>query len=494
MTEAGDNSVGVLKKLDGQVPTRFYWQLTLLATLGGFLFGYDTANIGSALPVLPYKLGDFASGYLVAGASLGAAAGALSAGRLTDRFGRKSLLIADALLYAVGSLLSAFTPNVAVLMIARTLIGLAIGADSAIATAYIAEYAPRNRRGSLGMLQQWMITVGILVAYLVALAILKIWPGSASSVDWRLIFGLGAVPALIGLVLRFEMPESPRWLLRQERWEDAQKAFAKLGTDVSVDDIEQTGRKLAEADRQAEQRGARTWTPGVKRALGIVCGFFVFQQITGINVPLYYGPKLLGSYFQSGQSKVDSTVAGVEVTTIMTIVNVAATYLAFRYIDRIGRRKLAIGGFGGMAVSAIVAAIGIGLMDGTPRIIVAMIGLDLFIASFAVGVGGTGWLIQGEYFPTAIRGQAAAYGATVDWLANYALIEAFPASQRAIGLGWVLVCFAALCVVAILFVARWMPETKGMSVEDITDMFEQQAADRGSAGPSPRQTMARPAT
>src|SRR3954453_16522247 len=130
-------SVGVLQKLDGQVPTRFYWQLTLLATLGGFLFGYDTANIGSALPVLPYKLGDFAAGYLVAGASLGAAAGALGAGPLNDRFGPKALLIIAAMLYAVGSLVAAFTPNVAVLMIARTFIGRAIGADSAISTAYI---------------------------------------------------------------------------------------------------------------------------------------------------------------------------------------------------------------------------------------------------------------------------------------------------------------------------------------------------------------------
>jgi sugar porter (SP) family MFS transporter len=484
MTAADDDkSVGVLKELDGQVPTRFYWQLTLLATLGGFLFGYDTANIGSALPVLPYKVGDFASGYLVAGASLGAAAGALAAGPLTDRFGRKSLLIVDAALYAVGSLLSAFTPNVAVLMFARTLIGLAIGADSAIATAYIAEYAPRNRRGALGMLQQWMITVGILIAYLVALLIFKLSPGSATDVGWRLIFGLGAVPAILGLILRFEMPESPRWLLRKERWEDAQKAFAKLGTEVSVESIERTGRKLAEVDRKGETKGFRGWSPGVKRALGVVCGFFVFQQITGINVPLYYGPKLLGSYFQDGNDVVAKTVAGVEVTTIMTVVNVAATYFAFRYIDKIGRKKLAIGGYGGMAISAVIAAVGIGLMDGTPRIVVAMIGLDLFIAAFAIGVGGTGWLIQGEYFPTAVRGQAAAIGATVDWLANFALIEVFPASQRAIGLGWVLICFAALCVMAIVFVVRFVPETKGMSVEDITEMFEEQAA---SSGGSPR--------
>src|SRR3954453_9994236 len=491
MADSGDpTSVGALERLDGNVPTRFYWQLTLLATIGGFLFGYDTANIGSALTVLPYSLGDFASGYLVAGASLGAPAGALAAGPLTDMLGRRSLLIVDAGIYATGALLSAFTPNVGILLFARTLIGLAIGADSAIATAYISEYAPRNRRGALSMLQQWMITVGILFAYLVALGIFEFWPGSAASVDWRLIFGLGAVPAIIGLILRFEMPESPRWLLRKERWEDAQKAFAKLGTNVSVEQIERTGRQLAELDEKAERTRSRHWTPGVKRALGGVCGFFVFQQITGINVPLYYGPKLMGSYFQNGNSTVDKTIAGVEVTTIMTIVNVAATYLAFRYIDKLGRRKLAIGGFGGMAISAVISAIGIGLMSGVPRIVVAMVGLDLFIAAFAVGVGGTGWLIQGEYFPTAVRGQAAAIGASVDWVANYALIEAFPATQRAIGLGWVMICFSGLCVLAILFVMRFVPETKGMSVEDISALFEEQARGTDAAPPSPRRSVA----
>jgi hypothetical protein len=134
-----------------------------------------------------------------------------------------------------------------------------------------------------------------------------------------------------------------------------------------------------------------------------------------------------------------------------------------------------MGGFAGMAVMAVVAAFGLGVLTGTPRIIVGMTGLSLFIASFAVGVGGTGWLIQGEMFPTAVRGQAASIAATVDWLANYALIEAFPASQRAIGLGWVLVCFAVLCVIAIAFVGKFLPETKELSVEQITEIFEKQA-------------------
>ncbi len=466
----------LLEELDLQAPTSFYWSLALLATIGGFLFGYDTSNIGSALNFVPYHLAGLSLGYLVSGASLGAAAGAISAGPLTDHFGRKSLLVVDAFIYATGAVLSAVTPDAAVLLAARTLIGLAIGADSAIATAYIAEYAPRSRRGSLGMLQQWMITVGILVAYVVALVIFSVAPHSAGTVDWRLVLGLGAVPALVGVVLRSRMPESPRWLLRKGRFEDAQKTFAHLGVHVDMAAVRRSAQQLYASDRGANSKPSR-WSPGVKRALVIVCTFFVFQQVTGINVPLYYGPHLLGSLFSGhGATKVAKTVAGVEVTAIMTAVNVTATYFAFRLIDRIGRRKLAIGGYLGMAVFGVVSAVGLGLLGGMARVVVSMIGLDFFVASFALGVGGTGWLIQAESFPTAVRGQAAAVGATVDWLANFALIEVFPIWQAGIGLPWVMVCFAGLCLAALVFVGRFLPETKGRSLEEITELYEGHAS------------------
>lgn len=469
--------------MDGRAPTSFYWKLTLLATLGGFLFGYDTSNIGSALNFVPYHLSGFWSGYLVAGASLGAGVGALIAGTLTDRFGRKALLITDAAVYALGALLSAVTPDAAILLTARTFIGLAIGADTAIATAYIAEYAPKERRGSLAMLQQWMITVGILGAYIIALVVLRTAPGSAATVGWRLILGLGAVPALIGLVLRTTMPESPRWLMRQGRFDQAREALATFGVKASVQAIESSARELRREEDRKQRRRRLAWTPGVRRALFVVCVFFFFQQITGINVPLYYGPHLLGPIFEgSNSSKVSTTIAGVEVTAIMTAVNVTATFFAFRYIDRIGRRKLAMGGYLGMMVFALVAAAGLGFLSGTARLALVMVGLDFFIASFAVGVGGTGWLLQGEVFPTAVRGQGASYAATVDWVANFALIEVFPVWNSSIGLAWVLVCFAALCVMGIAFVYRFLPETKGLSVEQVVREFEREA--KGSSTPT----------
>jgi len=463
----------VLDDLDSRIPTNFYWYLAVLACIGGFLFGYDTSNIGSALGFLPYHLGSFETGYLVAGASLGAAAGALIAGPLTDHFGRKILLIADASIYAVGAILSAITPDAGLLLFARTLIGLAIGADSAIATAYIAEFAPRSRRGQLSIIQQWMITVGILVAYLVAVIILKADPGGAGSEDWRLILGLGGIPALIAVALRSHMPESPRWLMLHGRYEDTRKAFGRLGMDVTTDEVKSAADQLYRQQRQ--QKGRVNWTRGVRRALIIVCLFFVFQQITGINVPFYYGPTILSGYFLSGHNAVNAAVAGVEVTAILGAVNVIATYFAFRWIDKLGRRPLAIWGYVGMTVFILIGAIGVAFLTGIPRVVIVMVGFSFFISSFAIGVGGTGWLIQGEVFPTAVRGQAAAIGACVDWLANYALIEAFPVWHTSIGLGWVMVCFAVLCVVAIGFVYKFLPETKGLSVEDAVKVYEREA-------------------
>jgi MFS transporter, SP family, arabinose:H+ symporter len=205
-------------------------------------------------------------------------------------------------------------------------------------------------------------------------------------------------------------------------------------------------------------------------------------------VPLYYGPHLLGPIFAGAHaSLVKTTVAGVQVTAIMTAVNVASTYLGFRWIDKFGRRKLSMGGYTGMIVFALIAAAGLAFTSGTFRLVVIMVGLDGFIASFAVGVGGTGWTLQGEVFPTAVRGQAAAFAAMIDWLANFLVIELFPVSQNAISLGGVLVVFAGLCALAIVFIWKFLPETKGLPVEDIIQLFDEQAKQGplGGAGPAP---------
>jgi SP family arabinose:H+ symporter-like MFS transporter len=207
----------------------------------------------------------------------------------------------------------------------------------------------------------------------------------------------------------------------------------------------------------------------------VVVVFFVFQQITGINVPFYYGPTILSPVFGHSGGVLGRTISGIEVTIMLAALNVVATYFGFRWIDRHGRRKLSIGGYVGMALFAVVAAVGIGYLTGIPRLVLIMVGLGFFIASFAIGVGGTGWLIQGEVFPTAVRGRAASIAAAVDWVANFALVEVFPTWQARIGLGWVLICFAGLSMLAVVFVFKFLPETKQLSVDEIIPLFERSA-------------------
>ncbi|MUN28247.1 sugar porter family MFS transporter [Sulfolobus metallicus DSM 6482 = JCM 9184] len=460
----------IIEKLDSQSTSSLYWSLTILATIGGFLFGYDTANIGSALDlmgsVFPGLSSPLVEGYLVAGASLGAAVGAIIAGPITDRFGRKSMLIIDAAIYAIGAIISALTINVPMILIARTFIGLAIGADSGIATAYIAEYAPKSKRGSLSILQQWMITIGILAAYLVGLATLYLLPSFAYSIDWRIMLGVAAIPAFIGLAFRFRMPESPRWLIQNGKFSKLKKDLAKLGINVSEDDLKSI--------KLPKEKVKSKVTPGIKRALLIAGLFMVFQQITGINIPFYYGPTILSKFF-SGSGALSSIEAGIMATTVLAIINVASTYIGFKYIDSYGRKAIARLGYAGMAVFMALGIATFFTTTGIVKTIGLMVAFSGFIVFFAFGVGGTGWLIQVEYFPTEFRGRMAATVAFIDWMANFAITEIFPVMDSSVGLGVSMGVFAVLSIMAVAFVMTSMPETKGLSVEEIAEMFDKKA-------------------
>jgi MFS transporter, SP family, arabinose:H+ symporter len=466
----------VLADLDSRIPTNFYWYLAVLACIGGFLFGYDTSNIGSALGFIPYHLSSFWTGYLVAGASLGAAAGALIAGPLTDHFGRKILLITDAAIYAAGALLSAFTVNWFMLVSSRTLIGLAIGADSAIATAYIAEFAPRSRRGQLSIIQQWMITVGILVSYIVAVIVLKAAPGSAGGADWRLILGLGAIPALVAVALPSHMPESPRWLMLHGRYDDTRKAFGRLGMDVTSEEVRRRGPAGRAGKRAPPQdRVDRGGAPGADRGVPVLHLPADHRDQRAVLLRPDDPAGVLPVRAQRGRRRGRrggghrDPGRGQRGRDLLRVP-----------LDRqAGPAPAGHRGYAGMTVFILVAAIGVAYLTGVPQVVLVMVGFSFFITSFAIGVGGTGWLIQGEVFPTAVRGRAAAIGAAVDWLANYALIEAFPAWRTSIGLGWVMVCFAVLCVVAIGFVYKFLPATKALSVEQAVRVYEREAEGSG---------------
>jgi MFS family permease len=303
----------------------------------------------------------------------------------------------------------------------------------------------------------------------IAVIILKIAPDAAKTVDWRVLLGIGFVPAIISLLLRARMPESPRWLLERGREADVVTAMKKLDITVTAEDVHAEARAVQQT--KAQVKSVSNWTPAVRRALLVVCVFFVFQQITGINVPFYYGPKVLTPYIGSGGA-VQTTISGVIAASILAVVNVIATYFAFRFIDKVGRRKLAIRAYTAMIVALLIGAGGLAFTTGTTRLIILMVAFAGFISAFAIGIGGTGWLIQGEVFPTAVRGRAAAIGAAVDWLANWVLVLAFPILQAGIGLAWVMVLFAVLCALGAGFVYRFLPETKGHGADEVINLFD----------------------
>ncbi|BCU69142.1 sugar porter family MFS transporter [Stygiolobus caldivivus] len=455
----------VLRVLDSKKVNRFYWIITILAAIGGFLFGYDTAVIGTVAPLTPYHYSGLLYGYEVASASLGAAIGALIAYFYTDRYGRKSLLIIDAGIYTGAAILSALTINGLMLLIMRTIIGIAIGADSAVATAYITEYAPKDKRGTLAIMQQWMITIGILGSYLIGSFVLFISPSLAYTIDWRLLLGLAAIPAVVGLLFRFLMPESPRWMIYNGKFERLKKDLMKFGMEISDSDLKNIRNELINEKKETYRLSKAT-----KKALLIVGLWLVFQQITGINVPFYYGPTVLSKLhiFGTTSNPVYSIIESVLESTVLAAINVAATYIAFRYIDRIGRRTLGISAYIGMLISDLIGGISV-LTNFLFGVLIAFAG---FIIFFAYGVGGTGWLIQAEYFDTRVRGRMAAIGAIIDWLANFALIEVFPVMLSTIGLSGSMFVFSALDVIALAFVILFLPETKGMSLEEVVRMFE----------------------
>ncbi len=456
-------------EMDEKQVNKFYWMLATIATTGGFLFGLDTSNIGSALLFIPYHFTTFELGYLVAGASLGAAIGALIAGPITDRSGRKYMLIADAIIYAAGALLSAIAFDIPFLLIARTIIGIGVGADSAIATAYLVEVAPKNKRGKIAVMQQMMIVIGILAAYLVAVGIFYIRPVASfeAAYGWRLLLGVAVIPAIIAAAFRTKIPESPRWLMLKGKYEKAQKSLRMMGINAPLDKIR--GSTKAQIGKKSETK-KKFWTPGVKYGFTLMALWMIFQQITGINIPLYYGPDIISKLhiFPTVVNPVTIGIYSILSTFAMAWVFIPSTYLMMVREDKSGRRKLGLIGYIGMAIGMFVTYIFL-IKNFNVGIIFS---LAFYLIMFSVGVGGAGWLMQGEMFPTENRGKLASWMAAIDWIANFALIEIFPYMELTIKLSGSMFIFGVLSIVALIIFYFMLPETKQKSVEEVNIMLD----------------------
>ena len=435
----------------------YFYLIAAVAALGGLLFGYDTGVISGALLFIRQvmSLSPTMQGVVVAIALAGAAIGAATAGYLSDRNGRRLVILGAGLLFIAGALISAVAQGVIVLVIGRFLVGLAIGVASMLTPLYLAEISPARVRGAIVSLNQLCITGGILVSYLVGFAL------ASSSDGWRWMLALGAVPGVILAAGMLVLPESPRWLAGRGRIPDANAVLQHLrGTaDVSDElnalrtDLAHEGRRLAGA--------SELLSPRLRRPLIIGIGLAMFQQITGINTVIYFAPTI----FQS--AGLSSAATSILATAGVGAVNVIMTIVSIRLIDRLGRRQLLFWSLGGMAVTLFVLA-GAFFSGASGQLAwVAVASVAAFVGFFAIGLGPVFWLLIAEIFPLAVRGRAMSLATVANWSFNLIVSATFLNLVGAVGSAGAFLVYGVLSLVALAFIALMVPETKGRSLEQI---------------------------
>jgi SP family galactose:H+ symporter-like MFS transporter len=433
--------------------------LALVAAIAGFLFGYDEGVIAVARASLEKDLpmSPLVGGFMTAAVPLGALVAAAVAGPITDRFGRRSVLMAAALLFTLGAVAAASINTVPMLIAARFVLGIAIGLAAVAAPLYIAECAPLESRGAMVSTYQLAITIGILMSYLTGVII----DDETASGMWRIMFGLGIVPGVLFLAGMAMLPESPRWLVGKERSADAKVSLARLRGPAGDVDGEVAEMVRAVKDELNQPVGySALLEPAVRPALIVGVGLYFLQQLSGINAVIYYAPQIFShAGFDSGKIQIFATIG-------VGVVNVAATVLAMFLIDRLGRRPLLIIGFLGAAVTMLVIALGVVIPNLVPPwLIIAM--LLLYIASFALAIGPLPHLMMSEIFPLRVRGPGMSVASLSNWGFNFLVVFTFPLMLAGPGLAFTFTLFAVICLGGIAFTMRRVPETTGHSLEAI---------------------------
>jgi SP family sugar:H+ symporter-like MFS transporter len=438
-------------------------KIFFFGALGGVLFGYDTGVISGAILFITkdFKLSPFMQGAVVAALLLGAMVGAAFAGRLSDRLGRRRLIMIAAVTFTVGALAAAAAPGSWALVAARFVIGLAVGSAALVVPLYLSEIAPTEIRGRISSLNQLMIVVGILAAFVVN-AIL------ASSGDWRLMLGLAAVPSVVLFFGMFGMPETPRFLVHHGEEEEARDVLERVSQEGASGE-DRPDRKIEEIRDVDEQEagGVRAllnerW---VRPALVVAIGLAVFQQLIGINTIIYYAPTTLTSVGFKPES-------AIYLNLIIGVLNVAMTIVAIRLIDRVGRKPMLLAGLVGMVASLAVLGISSELLSkptapGDPEAIITFVCLAGFIVSFAATWGPAVWVLLPEVLPLRVRGTAMGVAVCLHWFANFLVSQSFPILLDKWGSGPVFLGYAGIGVLAFVFVKALVPETKGRSLEEI---------------------------
>ncbi len=431
----------------------------VFGALGGILWGYDTGVISGALLFIKrdIPLSPLTQGMVVSGLLVGCMLGAGVAGRLSDRWGRRRLILVAAAVFVVGTLAATVAGSAAELIAGRFVIGIGVGVVSAVVPLYLTELAPAHMRGRLTSLMQILVTTGILVAYLVDY-------GLSDAGAWRWMLGLGAVPAvLLGAGIAFQ-PESPRWLVKHGRVDAARAVLRRLRPDAQtaeneLDEIQRTNR--AEAD-QRQGRLRELVAPSLRRStlLGVVMVFF--QNWMGINTIIYYAPTLLTSI---GFGAAGAIVANVGVG----LVNLLMTLPALWFIDRSGRRPLLTLGSIGMMIGmlGLAAAQLADGRSGTLLMIATLLSLAVYVGTYAMSWGPVQWVVLPELFPLRARGTAVGVCIIFNWLFNMLLSLIFPTLLSTFGPTAMFVFFAGTSALGLWFTRRALPETKGRSLESL---------------------------
>jgi SP family sugar:H+ symporter-like MFS transporter len=454
--------------------TWFVFFIASVAAIGGFLFGFDSGVINGTVSALSkaFNANDISTGFNVASVLLGCAIGALVAGPLADKTGRKAVMIVTAIIFALSAWGSGISTSATEFILYRLLGGLGIGAASVLAPAYIAEIAPAAIRGRLATLQQLAIVLGLFTAFLSNYLIASVAGGAEGLLflniaAWRWMFWVELIPALLFVVGVMFIPESPRYLVAQGKLKQAQTIFAKISSDNIEQQVSAVQRSLHSEKKPSI---ADLFIAGQKKIHPIIwvgVALSVFQQFVGINVVFYYGAELWrAAGFDESQSLLINVITG---TT-----NILSTFIAIALVDKVGRKPLLITGSIGMFISlaALTFIFGSADIDQSGQLALtntmgtlALVMANLFVVFFGLSWGPIVWVLLGEMFNNRIRGVALAVAASAQWLANFAITMTFPILLGSVGLAGAYGLYALSAFISIFFVVKYISETRGKTLE-----------------------------
>jgi SP family sugar porter-like MFS transporter len=449
---------------------RYIWRVTLVSAMGGLLFGYDWVVIGGAKPFYE-KFFDLTTpsqiGWAMSSALIGCLAGSLLSGGLSDRFGRKKLLLLAGLLFTATGVLTALAPTFPFFVGNRLLGGVAIGLASNLSPMYIAEISPAAVRGKFVSVNQLTIVIGILAAQLTNWLIARPVPPGATAADilaswngqtgWRWMFGAEAVPALLFFVLMVFVPESPRWLVKNGRSGDAEKVLTRVGGASFAAEALAEIRATLGADEIGRVRFRDLFEPGLTRVLFIGIVLAVYQQWCGINVIFYYAQEI----FTAAGYGVSDVLFNIVVTGT---VNLVFTLVAIRLVDRLGRKPLMLAGSAGLAVVFGLIGAGYALHSRGVHILVLVVAA---MALYALSLAPVTWVLLSEIFPNRIRGAAMSVSTFSLWSACFILTFTFPLLNQGLGPARTFWIYAGVSVLGFLFIRSRVRETKGKTLEEI---------------------------